>query len=833
MSPLIADKLPSLKVVGKPLTVVLSNDLVNLLSEQLYQSPLKAIEELVVNSYDANANKCKVFVPPSSDLESNFIVVYDDGEGMDYEGLVNLWHIGGSKKREEELSKKLKRKQIGKFGIGKLAAKTIAYKLTYISCNKGKVLTVSIDFRDFSKKGTETEESPYSQIIANVHEIEKWEDFSSNSALTKILSSCGVTPKELSRLKDNSWTLALLEDLTEKARKIKLETLRWVLSTAMPLRSDFNLFLNGEKVLSSKEGYEKVIEFNLNQLPEARLKSLEKATGEKWLIEGEFIKSDSFPSGIKGGVFVTGPVLTGGKSDDIVRSNGFFIRVRDRLVNDTDSLFGLTALVFGTFSRFRADIFADDLDVDLKASRETIEDSSKKAKFKTFLREVFNHANTAYENKMAEGDDKGKKEGERNQVSPRLVEYPVADVLTENMNSLAGAEADESWFYLSFNKESSIEKLTESLYAPKRKKYKYEFIGNGKSSRLVKFDPEKATFWINQDHEFVIAYLNDGVSRYLLQDVVTAEALLEVYLRENQVPISVVGRILEQRDELLRSLAKDRSYSFESIAERLRDSASDKYELEISLVVAARSLGFTAKHIAGSHYPDGLAVFTDYQTEEKKITLEAKSSKDVPSLGAIDFGGLQEHVLNEKADGCLLISPSYPGDSKDDYAAARRADNLKISCWTVEQLAKFVELSEKRQLTAKHLLQIVQSAYKPEDVTARLEALFSEPRWNQNSLYLGIVRALRQLDGRLKTSLRTVRMVATEVSRETEFMNIDEEVIERAISDLAGASQGAMILRGENIILQVSVSELERRLISVIKNPKEPRRLSSFRQEDE
>lgn len=82
MSTLIADQISDLKVFGDPLIVSLSNDLIKLLSDQLYQSPLKAVEELVVNAYDANATVCKLFVPTPSDLGNDFIVVFDNGEGM-------------------------------------------------------------------------------------------------------------------------------------------------------------------------------------------------------------------------------------------------------------------------------------------------------------------------------------------------------------------------------------------------------------------------------------------------------------------------------------------------------------------------------------------------------------------------------------------------------------------------------------------------------------------------------------------------------------------------------------------------------------------------------
>ncbi len=92
---------PNDKGTVENIPVSLSNQLISLLSEQLYQSPLKAIEELVVNSYDAGANNCKVIVPKAPiNTETDRVIVYDDGIGMNIEGLTTLWSIGGSKKRK-------------------------------------------------------------------------------------------------------------------------------------------------------------------------------------------------------------------------------------------------------------------------------------------------------------------------------------------------------------------------------------------------------------------------------------------------------------------------------------------------------------------------------------------------------------------------------------------------------------------------------------------------------------------------------------------------------------------------------------------------------------
>ena len=100
--------------------VRLSYKIVELFSEGLYTSPNKAIEELVANSFDAGAQKVHVLLSSNLHDQDSTIVVFDDGEGMDQEGLKRHWLIGTSNKRKLSALPK-GRQQIGKFGIGKLA----------------------------------------------------------------------------------------------------------------------------------------------------------------------------------------------------------------------------------------------------------------------------------------------------------------------------------------------------------------------------------------------------------------------------------------------------------------------------------------------------------------------------------------------------------------------------------------------------------------------------------------------------------------------------------------------------------------------------------------
>ena len=93
--------------------------IIQLFSEGLYKSPTKAVEELVANSFDAGAAHVHVLTSPDLSASDSSIVVIDDGESMDKKTLAEHWLIGESRKRDVGFRSPKKRKQIGRFGIGK------------------------------------------------------------------------------------------------------------------------------------------------------------------------------------------------------------------------------------------------------------------------------------------------------------------------------------------------------------------------------------------------------------------------------------------------------------------------------------------------------------------------------------------------------------------------------------------------------------------------------------------------------------------------------------------------------------------------------------------
>lgn len=84
--------------VTDQITVEISHQIIGLFSEGLYSSPNKAIEELVSNSFDADATKVHVVVSPDRAASDASIAVIDNGVGMDDRGLKIHWIVGDSVK---------------------------------------------------------------------------------------------------------------------------------------------------------------------------------------------------------------------------------------------------------------------------------------------------------------------------------------------------------------------------------------------------------------------------------------------------------------------------------------------------------------------------------------------------------------------------------------------------------------------------------------------------------------------------------------------------------------------------------------------------------------
>lgn len=135
------------------LTFRVSAKLLRELGERLVGKPSAALAELIKNSYDADAYHAAIEIDAAAKIQGTGkgrIVVEDSGHGMTKAEFEDFWMRIGQTHKENGVSKYLKRPYTGSKGIGRIAAMSLADKLSLetVSVRKPrKLLSASIDWR--------------------------------------------------------------------------------------------------------------------------------------------------------------------------------------------------------------------------------------------------------------------------------------------------------------------------------------------------------------------------------------------------------------------------------------------------------------------------------------------------------------------------------------------------------------------------------------------------------------------------------------------------------------------------------------------------------------
>lgn len=228
--------------------VKISHRIIQLFSEGLYSSPNKAVEELVSNSFDAGAQNVHIILSPDPHDPDATIVVIDDGEGMDANRLKQHWIIGGSTRRSDSGSQR--RKPIGKFGIGKLSTYVLASRLTHICKSGDSFYAATMDYSNLTGRAEDVANGVFDEQTIRIP-LRTLTREEARDALRPWINGVGEGYQALNLFEDGaqaSWTAAIMSGLKKMGKQVKIGRLKWVLRTAMPQRSDFRLFLDGDPI---------------------------------------------------------------------------------------------------------------------------------------------------------------------------------------------------------------------------------------------------------------------------------------------------------------------------------------------------------------------------------------------------------------------------------------------------------------------------------------------------------------------------------------------------------------------------------------------------------
>ncbi len=670
--------------------VRISYEIIRLFSEGLYQSPHKAIEELVSNGYDAEASRVHVLLPEQPENETDGIKplwVIDDGSGMNEHGFRQLWRIADTTKGGPLPPSG--RAPIGQFGIGKLAAYVLAWKLIHISRVDGKLLLTAMDFRQVTGRQRES----INPVQVSLREVD---EATARMHLSEIEHRDPAAWHLMfgDQGRNRTWTAAGMSDFRDLYNKLSTGTLKWVLSTGLPLHTDFGIWLNGQRIASSKESIPEIKSISINK----DLPSIGKVEGAARIHEKQ---------------------LTTGKSEQIGRSHGFFIRIRKRVINLEDELFGVQQPNHAAWSRFALEVNADGLREHLLSSREGVRDSEEIRAFRKYLLDVFNQCRTAYE-------EWNRKENEQLDIIALLSENPSTHVTEPLIRSVRNTvETGSESFYIGIphdvEKEDYSEWLTTYEEEVSEKPLdETKFVHHGPNAPALRYDPATRSLVVNADHPFVDKLTDGDKHRNPAKLFASSEVLLEGQLQDQGIDRAAIANFLRDRDRVLRLMAGDAPPTAGEVLRRLDVASENHAALERAVGAVFQVLGFKYERKGGNAPgPDGVlyarlgrhkGTLADY-----RLIYDAKQT-NYPSVSAdkIDLASLEEFRKQEHADFGFFIATAYAAETDRDGVLNRRVDSEKSRCLTllkIEHLRRLVRLHYQHGVTLTELRTLFEKAH--------------------------------------------------------------------------------------------------------------------------
>lgn len=676
----------AIKTLGSQVATIevrIGPQFLNLFSKQLYSSPNKAFEELISNSWDADAHNVYVHIPDDLTLPTSSIWILDDGVSMDVEGLRDLWSVAASKKREA--TKATKRKPIGKFGVGKLATYLLANELTYACKSADDVIRlVTMDYRDIDSKDANKlhiEPVPLRVREVTLPELTDFLAGISGGELASQLVSSDVPEIATDAFEDEfggegtapsaksgTWTLAILSSLKVEGSQIQTGWIKQLLRTALPLGNSIKIKVNDEVVRPKKSDVEVKRDWVIG--PGLDIKSIQLGdSGPVYEIvehntpqpRVEIVGIGSVSGKVK---LFAGPI-SGGKSERKEVSNGFFVNVLGRTIKPDDPYFGLDNLQHSVWAKFRATVRADFLDGKLTVDREGVSDSPEVQVLRAFLMKLFNKARVAA---VAAIESGWPTSGDTivGDFRERLPFQPLERIVGERLGQ-PGRNPE-------FLDDSSVTNPTEL-----KKSWVDEIVGDPRklvretiieelppTEKLVRYDVGRQKIVINKSHPFAVEYAAEPETLRMLQDSALVDILTDAYILDSGVSEERLDEIRDYRDRMHRLVANLRRQSAPQIAKLLAETTDHIKGFEVIVGDALEYLGFVVERMGESGKPEGVASAIvsrrgeDRNSENYKLTYDAKSSqKGKASAGNVGVSGLARHKADYGAQYSLVVAPAF------------------------------------------------------------------------------------------------------------------------------------------------------------------------------
>ena len=446
-----------------------------------------------------------------------------------------------------------------------------------------------------------------------------------------------------------------------------------VLGRSMPIKPDFSISLNGDKIEPYKLTKGLVREWSIKDMDFQNKLKLEWDSRKTDLgLKGEYkiVQVDNeiiFP--ILGRVRVVAKLsndsLRTGQESEGNRAYGFFIYVRGRLINPDDDKVTITDPSFASFYRTQYLIHADKLDEVLLADRERLANSGHVNELKIIQAAIYKTVKDFWA--KSERDDAASIQFEqRLPVHERsLFSDPVASQISH------------------LREKGRIVSENVNLDAPN---IITSAEGYSQNISLFDLDADKPVLKVNVDHPYIKRQIDIAGTgqkgKALLREIenlALMETLFEGHLRFIGLQDHVIEGILAWRDKMYRVLSRLDSTTLDGAIERMElESYKGHTEFERAVELVLQQIGFITEHDGKSGKAD-LVINAKIGDKAYRMTFEPKGSGGTVGNAQAVVASAVSHAQLKNAEHAVIIAR--------DFGKFRDADETAIirECRSINQ----------------------------------------------------------------------------------------------------------------------------------------------------
>lgn len=577
---------------------------------------------------------------------------------MSVDGLKQLWLIANSPKNEGNRTierNDKKRQVIGKFGIGKLASYALGKSISHLCKHDNQYYLITVDYDKIDPEtrihGSFESISPTSPLEEPVYCLDK------DVAHQVFHELFDNPPSAIRQMFDaETWTLAVVENL--RSPDLPVGRLMWILGNGMPLRPDFRVRVNEDKVRSKLAktaqlgwtfGSKNVVDaiknrWRTSDLPDPTFgtkSGLDPAQPDKAV---GYVDFDHLGR-VWGQIRMFDNSLLKYRSTENGRSHGFFLMVRGRLINPDDDKLYIVEPSYQTFYRSQFVIHADRLDVDLLADRQRLRKEALSIKeLEKLQRTLMGITRSAVEDR----DEK------REESASAISRLPVASRM----------------YYRSPLNALLLNMPLEDQHAFDFTNAKIDRRPLGRDKSISVLAAKEGAFHVNTTHPYYEVVNNlagqSKTGRHLLQTLelfAVSETLFEGYLYDIGMSSEHVEDVAAWRDGLLRQLATAHDESSGVVEEMKRMSYLGGRGFEEAVSRVFEEMGFLA-NVDGSAGKKDILVVATIGNESYNFIIEAKGSRRKIDNKTAGVSQAMRHRRDVKADHAIIVARRFGGFAK-------------------------------------------------------------------------------------------------------------------------------------------------------------------------